>query len=577
MAVCALVVVLFASLVTTRTDGPTAHAAATTSQSPCSGSKGVGTNVPVGLGPGDLVAATDLSAEYQSSSGFPKKSRVWRILYVSTGVDETDLQLVCGLVAAPKAGPRVTNARAKMLTWAHGTNGVRQRCLPSWDPAQRLWGKTPGGLGSISWGVLLGARNGSARTGPLQHAMNEGWVVALPDYQPNDTYVVGKIAAANVLDSARAAAQLMTQTFSEQAPLDYDYLSWGYSQGGHAAMWAGQLAESYLRDTQPSQPTAALKLVGVALEAPASNFLVQPDRQPGLSLGDGLTDWIMHESIELVGLPVAALELQVGPALFSYIFGSWSKLAASSPLAANASFPAYPKTAAPLELGNIATAKGQKTIAKVITQCLDGSGTKTIKAAVSQYRNAKENQMLVPSLWNLPADYKTGDFFKGGLDQTCATTTEPGLVAWCDWVRWQLPGPTGVNPYPKYPAWAGETVPLFIAQGSDDTVIHCVVADGFSSKKIPSAANCMSKAFYDSLANEIYCPVDSLARGYLELAVFRKQALRSPASHISIPGQTAARSLSKSDLTFAGSPAERFISKAFADGLPNGCQTRVIN
>ena len=55
--------------------------------------------MPAGLGPGDLVAAVDLTAANITSPGFPTGARVWRILYVSTGVDENDRQLVCGTVA----------------------------------------------------------------------------------------------------------------------------------------------------------------------------------------------------------------------------------------------------------------------------------------------------------------------------------------------------------------------------------------------------------------------------------------------------------------------------------------------
>jgi len=579
VAVGLLGLALLASSLTGVTGSATAMPrTATTSddQTPCAGSAGVGSPVPAELGPGDLVAATDLTGQYRSSSGFPQRSRAWRILYVSTGVDENDRQLVCGLVAAPKTGPTSTDSRGRILTWAHGTTGVKESCFPSSDPAARFWGKTPSGIGSASWGSLLGAHNGSAHDGPLQHAMDKGWVVTLPDYQP-DNYLVGRIAAANVLDSARAATQLMRQEFNAAAPTDYDYLTWGHSQGGHAAMWAGQLAQSYLNGTTPSKPTAALRLVGVALEAPASNFLVQPERQPGVNYGDGLADWDMHESVKMVGLSIAALELQIGPALFSYIFGSWSQLASETSLTPNAAFPAYPTTTEPLALKNIATAKGRTTVARVMSQCLIGAGAKKVKAAVAQYRNAKQNQMLVSPLWNLPKNYKNGDYFKGGLDRTCATTTEPGLVAWCDWLRWNLPGPMGVNPYPKTPMWDGQPVPLLIAQGSNDTVVHCVVADGESSTIVPSAANCMAKALFDSLATEVYCPADTSPKGYLEMIVVRKQALKSPASHLSIPGEFAVRGLARSDLVFSGSPIERFFSGAFDHSLRPSCKNQVIN
>lgn len=45
--------------------------------------------------------------------------------------------------------------------------------------------------------------------------------------------------------------------------LDARYAVWGHSQGGHAALFAGQLARSYLPD---------LPLVGVAALAPATTL-----------------------------------------------------------------------------------------------------------------------------------------------------------------------------------------------------------------------------------------------------------------------------------------------------------------
>ena len=37
--------------------------------------------------------------------------------------------------------------------------------------------------------------------GELQTALNRGWVVSATDYQPNDTYVIGRVAAADVIDA----------------------------------------------------------------------------------------------------------------------------------------------------------------------------------------------------------------------------------------------------------------------------------------------------------------------------------------------------------------------------------------
>ena len=249
---------------------------------PCDGPHGVGSTVPAGLGPGDLVGAVELTkiTAYAQSTGFPTGARAWRILYVSTGIDANQLELICGIVVAPSTGPRSYSGAGRMLAWAHGTIGLAQSCLPSSDPAKFVWGQMPGGINAVAWGSGAGKHVGDPSGGALQYAMNQGWPVTETDYQPNDTYVVGKIAASDVLDSTRAAAQLMARQFPG-APSAYNMMTWGHSQGGHAAMWAGQLAQSYLAATRPSRPTASVRLVGVALEAPAANFVAQPAVQRG--------------------------------------------------------------------------------------------------------------------------------------------------------------------------------------------------------------------------------------------------------------------------------------------------------
>src|SRR5664279_4552734 len=56
-------------------DNPTTTATATAPDtSPCTGPNGVGGPVPSGLGPGDLVAAVDLTPANASSPGFPTRA-----------------------------------------------------------------------------------------------------------------------------------------------------------------------------------------------------------------------------------------------------------------------------------------------------------------------------------------------------------------------------------------------------------------------------------------------------------------------------------------------------------------------
>jgi Secretory lipase len=561
--------------------GPTVTVADPVEGAPCAGRGGVGGIAPAGAAPGDLVDAVEVADPDPGRSDYPSNATVWRVLYVSTGLDETDLQLVCGLVAAPTGGPAVDGAgTGHLLSWAHGTIGLQQACLPSNHPESTFWAPMGSGIGAIGWGSGLGAHLGSAVDGALQVAMNRGWVVAATDYQPNDTYIMGRVAGANVIDIGRAAAQLMTRQFATPDTTTYDSIMWGHSQGGHAALWAGQLLESYVAATSPAGAPPVLRLRGVAAEAPAVNLIAEPDQQPSVAYGDGVADWEMHTSIELIGLPIPSLEIQIGPALFSYIFGSWSEFSAQGAPAEGAAFPAFPATAANLDLDAVATTEGRTTIAQVLPLCLSQADATTVKKIVAPYRDASKHQMLTSELWNLPEqDYRPGRFFKGGVDRTCATADDDdAMTPWCEWIRWNTPGPLGVHPFPTVPTVEGRPVPVLLAQGNDDTVIHCVTPKDGDATRPPESADCMSSALYEVMRDRAYCPASGAA-GHLRQIVFRKDGSASPGSHLSIPGQVAAKGASKSaaDLSFAGSPLDEFMTGAFGGTLAPGCEAAVRN
>jgi hypothetical protein len=121
-------------------------------------------------------------------------------------------------------------------------------------------------------------------------------------------------------------------------------------------------------------------------------------------------------------------------------------------------------------------------------------------------------------------------------------------------------------------------VPVLIAQGADDEIIHCVPADGADQSDVPAPADCMNSALFETLRDEAYCPTGG-DRGYLRLSLFRADGPGSPASHLSIPGQIAAvgNSRSSSDLSFTGSPLDRFMTGAFDGRLEPGCSASVLN
>jgi hypothetical protein len=141
-----------------------------------------------------------------------------------------------------------------------------------------------------------------------------------------------------------------------------------------------------------------------------------------------------------------------------------------------------------------------------------------------------------------------------------------------------MPGPLGDNPFPDAPMVDGRLVPVLIGQGTADEVIHCQAPSGLAAGEVPGPADCMSRALFESLRDDLYCP-DGGAQGHLQLDVFRAVPLQSPATHFSIPGEMSARRIGRSheDLRFEGSRMQEFMTAAFDGTLEAGCSAEVQN
>jgi len=159
-------------------------------------------------------------------------ARAQRILYVTQGYDGG--RRVSGgtvwIPERPARGPR------KVVAWAHGTIGLGDQCAPSRNPAAMPL--------MSQW---------------LQQMIANDWIVTATDYQglgtpPPATYLLGRAEANDVVNSVRAARSM------PGAEAGSDWAVYGLSQGGHAALWTGQLA----RDIAPE-----LRLTAVAAAAPA--------------------------------------------------------------------------------------------------------------------------------------------------------------------------------------------------------------------------------------------------------------------------------------------------------------------
>jgi hypothetical protein len=175
--------------------------------------------------PGALIRALPV-AGLSAQAG----SRAWAVLYHSRDLDGRDVA-VSGLVAAPP-GPAPAGGRP-VAVWGHPSAGLADRCAPS----------RAGVLGAV--GPWLG------------DLFRQGWVVAATDYQGLGTpgtarIVIGLSAGRAVLDAARAARGL-------DAAASGRVVLAGFSEGGHAVLWAAELARAYAPE---------LQLLGVAAAAP---------------------------------------------------------------------------------------------------------------------------------------------------------------------------------------------------------------------------------------------------------------------------------------------------------------------
>lgn len=170
--------------------------------------------------------------------GLPRlyRATAWRILYVTRDYSQSPI-LSTGIVVLPDKAPAAPAERA-FVAWAHPTTGIAWKCAPSLRAAPT---KTIGGLNQL---------------------VASGLVVAATDYPGLGTdgpvgYLVGKGQAQAMIDSVRAARQIPGVGGGR------NYALWGYSQGGHAALFAAGIAASYA-------PEMTLK--GVAAIAPPTDL-----------------------------------------------------------------------------------------------------------------------------------------------------------------------------------------------------------------------------------------------------------------------------------------------------------------
>jgi pimeloyl-ACP methyl ester carboxylesterase len=175
--------------------------------------------------PGDVLAQEQVALD----PSLPGTG--YRITYVST-TPAGDRVPVTGMILVPPTP--APEGGYDVVAWSHGTTGIGDKCAPSKFIPFKLSGAAP----------LLSA----------------GKLIAATDYEGLGTdteihpYLVSDAEAHNVLDSARAA-----KAFGGGNRL----VTWGWSQGGQAALSARQVQQTYAPE---------FTLLGTAANAPVTDL-----------------------------------------------------------------------------------------------------------------------------------------------------------------------------------------------------------------------------------------------------------------------------------------------------------------
>jgi hypothetical protein len=198
--------------------------------------------------------------------------RSWQVLYRSQDAKGAAIA-TSGTVLVPTAAWSGAGTRP-LVTYAVGTRGLGDPCAPSYTLSQ----------GSDYEGATIAA------------LLARGWAVVVTDYQGlgtpgTHTYTVGPAQGRAVLDAARAAQRLPETGLSRSGPVGI----MGYSQGGGAAGWAGQMAGSYAPD---------LRVAGVAPGGVPGDLIAVADFVDGGA-------WVALALMAAVGFDTAYPELRL--------------------------------------------------------------------------------------------------------------------------------------------------------------------------------------------------------------------------------------------------------------------------
>jgi pimeloyl-ACP methyl ester carboxylesterase len=183
-----------------------------------------------------------------------------RIRHISTDPSGNTI-VVSGAVLTPR--PDILQSHpenaSRTVAWAHGTMGLADQCAPSQTDH-------------------LDLPDFDDYSATVASYLSQGWTVTATDYPGLGTpglhpYLVGNSEGRSIIDSVRAARKL-------NPALSDKWVVSGHSQGGQAAIFAGELADSYgsglhLRGTVALAPGSNLDLITQGLAGtPLQGYLV---------------------------------------------------------------------------------------------------------------------------------------------------------------------------------------------------------------------------------------------------------------------------------------------------------------
>ena len=159
--------------------------------------------------------------------------KAWTVLYQSTD-QQGQPDWVTGTVIVPTA-KWSGNGERPVVTYAEGTQGLAQSCAPSLQIAAGT--EYDGGA------IIESLKKGYAGDGHRLPGLHQR--------RDPDLYRPARPRVRRCSTSCARAGRSRARASAEKAPV----IVWGYSQGGQAAGWAGELQSSYAPD---------VKMVGVA-------------------------------------------------------------------------------------------------------------------------------------------------------------------------------------------------------------------------------------------------------------------------------------------------------------------------